>query len=238
MAGGVRNASAKPALRRTLRAASSTSAQLTPAATAAIAGLLRFQHRLVGVPLLGLGLAQADGARHIGAVTFEDNTEVQVRNPRFGSGAAVARPCGRAERSPGGDDGFKRHSLGAQRRAWCSSSAATSISAMPGRMKAQNVLEELAAHQRRLAISASSSSSFTSAGARQRRGQCLKERAAQPGGQFGFPAGQIRPLSSRRVESGKIHARLRGQPLRRGHRGRAGDNLDLRRLHLFRGLLL
>ena len=35
-------------------------------------------------------------------------------------------------------------------RAWCSSSAATSISRSARPDKAQNVLEELAAHQRRL----------------------------------------------------------------------------------------
>jgi hypothetical protein len=83
----------------------------------------------------------------------------------------------------------------------------------------QNLLKQLAAHQRRLNHQGQLVLVLHPAQRlHQRRGQLGKKAAPQPRRQSGPPAGQFGHGSPGRVETGKLHAGLRGQPLDGGNR--------------------
>ena len=90
--------------------------------------LLGFQHRFVGSSLLGLWLAQENGARHIGTVTLVDYTEVERHKPPPRQRSGCGAPMRQAERTPEATIVSNDMPSAPSSRAWCSSSAATSIS--------------------------------------------------------------------------------------------------------------
>ena len=95
--------------------------------------------------------------------------------------------------------------------------------------EAENVLEELAAserrfdHQRQLVLVLDLAQRHN-----QGRGQRGKKVAAKASGQRGAVASQIGNRGLGWVEAGKLDAGLRGQPLNCGNRRRTGNDLNLR----------
>ena len=94
--------------------------------------------------------------------------------------------------------------------------------------ESQNLLEELAAGERRLnhqgqfVLVLHAAQRFN-----QRRGKLDEKAAAKPRGQCGPIAGQVGHRGLGGVESNKLHAGLSGQPLDCSHGRRAFHNLDL-----------
>ena len=133
-----------------LRAASSTSPQLTPAATTCTAASWASSTAWYTLPLSGFRRAQKDGSSHIRTVTLEDYTEVEGQKPRASAAAPPWRARGAVPNvAPEATIVSNDMPSAPISLALCSSSAATSISAIPA-AESRNVLEELASHERRL----------------------------------------------------------------------------------------
>jgi len=235
MACGVSKASANPALRSTPRAASSTSPQRSPAATAATpAPGLRALPDMHSAPWLGP--SQVHGACHIGAVTLENNTEVEGQESPPGQARGGRSSCGRAERAP--EATMVSNDMPSAPAAAPGAPTPQPLQTPQGRpYEVKNMLEELAPHQRRLSHQRQLVFVFYPAqGLNQRGRQSGKKVAPKPRRQSRPISSQIGNGSFARIKSGALHSRLRCQPLHGGHSRRAGHNLYLRCFDLFSSL--
>ena len=217
------NASANPSRFKTLRAASSTSPQLVPGATACTAvscasSTASYTFRSPGF------VAQENGPRHVGTVTLEDYTESRVTNPLRGNGA-VSRPWGIADLSPEATIVSNDIPSAPSTLALCSSSAATAISGIPGLISPRMCSNSLQPTCAASVISASSSSSFTERRTRRKTRGWPKKAPPEADRQLSFPTRQLRHSGVRWIETCHRHARLRGQPLRCRNRRPALDDL-------------
>ena len=98
-------------MRKTLRAASSTVATLTPGRTAAIAGLLSLQNRLVHTSGFAGWPPHVHGTGPVRTITGEYNTEVADDESAARDASLRSAPMNDRRTLAGGNDRGKRHAL-------------------------------------------------------------------------------------------------------------------------------
>jgi hypothetical protein len=73
--------------------------------------LLSLPHSIIREPLAARWLTEEDSARHIRAITFEDNTEIQSQEASTGQRPGSRLTVGEGRSWAAGDDGWERHRL-------------------------------------------------------------------------------------------------------------------------------
>ena len=199
-----------------LRAASSTSAQLAPGATASTAASWASSTASYASPLSGLWPAQIDGPRHVRTITLEDYTEVERHKPPPRQRRSRRAPVRHRRPHTRGHNRLKRHSFGAQHAAPGAPTPRPPQSPESPAAEPQDVFKQPATDaapprpsppvRPHPSLERNISTNGAGIGLRKPRRKRL--------GSSALPSRQLRDRRSRRIESRHRHARLRGQPLR------------------------